>query len=109
VYFAEFDTRGLLRGDLAAQANWLQTMLNTGIYSVNECREVLNMNPIGPEGDQRYMQANLTTMEGIAATAASAGESEQPPAEPVPPGVVPAPEPPNPAPPAPTRSRRKKR
>ena len=109
VYFAEFDTRGLLRGDLAAQANWLQTMLNTGIYSVNECREVLNMNPIGPEGDQRYLQANLTTMEGIAATAASAGEPEQPPAEPVPPGVVPDPEPPKPAPPFPTRSRRKKR
>jgi hypothetical protein len=69
VYFAEFDTRGLLRGDLAAQGAWLQTMLTTGIYSVNECREVLNMNPIGPEGDQRYMQMNLTTMQGIAATA----------------------------------------
>jgi HK97 family phage portal protein len=74
-YFAEFDTRGLLRGDLAAQGAWLQTMLNTGIYSVNECREILNMNPIGPEGDQRYMQANLTTMEGIASDAAGiAGE-----------------------------------
>jgi len=74
-YFAEFDTRGLLRGDLAAQANWLQTMLNTGIYSINECREVLNMNPIGPDGDQRYMQMNLTTMQGIAAEAAgNAGE-----------------------------------
>jgi HK97 family phage portal protein len=68
-YFAEFDTRGLLRGDLAAQGAWLQTMLTTGIYSVNECREVLNMNPIGPEGDQRYMQMNLTTMQGIAAEA----------------------------------------
>jgi len=74
-YFAEFDTRGLLRGDLAAQGSWLQTMLATGIYSVNECREVLNMNPIGPEGDQRYMQMNLTTMQGIAAEAAgNAGE-----------------------------------
>jgi HK97 family phage portal protein len=70
VYFAEFDTRGLLRGDLAAQANWLTSMMNLGIYSVNEAREVLNMNPIGPEGDQRYMQMNLTTMQGIAATAA---------------------------------------
>jgi hypothetical protein len=76
VYFAEFDTRGLLRGDLAAQANWLQTMLNTGIYSINECREVLNMNPIGPDGDQRYMQMNLTTMQGIAATAAAGNAGE---------------------------------
>jgi HK97 family phage portal protein len=75
IFFAEFDTRGLLRGDLAAQANWLQTMLNTGIYSINECREVLNMNPIGADGDQRYMQMNLTTMQGIASAAAgNAGE-----------------------------------
>jgi HK97 family phage portal protein len=75
-YFAEFDTRGLLRGDLAAQSNWLQTMLNTGIYSINECREVLNMNPIGPDGDQRYMQMNLTTMQGIAAEAAAGNAGE---------------------------------
>jgi HK97 family phage portal protein len=81
IFFAEFDTRGLLRGDLAAQANWLQTMLNTGIYSINECREVLNMNPIGPDGDQRYMQANLTTMQGLAATAAVGNAGEPSPAD----------------------------
>jgi HK97 family phage portal protein len=63
-------TRDLVVQDLAAQANWLTSMMNLGIYSVNEAREVLNMNPIGPEGDQRYMQMNLTTMQGIAATAA---------------------------------------
>lgn len=81
IYFAEFDTRGLLRGDLAAQANWLQTMLNTGIYSINECREVLNMNPIGPEGDQRYMQSNLTTMQGIAADASVGNAGDPAPAD----------------------------
>lgn len=81
VYFAEFDTRGLLRGDLAAQANWLQTMLNTGIYSINECREVLNMNPIGPDGDQRYMQMNLTTMQGIAADASVGNAGDPMPAD----------------------------
>jgi HK97 family phage portal protein len=81
VYFAEFDTRGLLRGDLAAQGAWLQTMLTTGIYSVNECREVLNMNPIGPEGDQRYMQMNLTTMQGIAADASVGNAGEPAPAD----------------------------
>ena len=33
------------------------------------------MNPIGPEGDQRFLQSNLTTMQGIAANAAgNAGE-----------------------------------
>jgi hypothetical protein len=56
-------------------------MLNTGIYSINECREVLNMNPIGPDGDQRYMQANLTTMQGLAATAAVGNAGEPSPAD----------------------------
>ena len=56
-------------------------MLATGIYSVNECREVLNMNPIGPEGDQRYMQMNLTTMQGIAADAAVGNAGEPAPAD----------------------------
>ena len=116
VYFAEFDTRGLLRGDLAAQSAWLQTMLSTGIYSVNECREVLNMNPIGPEGDQRYMQMNLTTMQGIAATAAVGNGGEPAPADNLPQsytdnllaGTPPANEPPKPVSPAP-RARRNTR
>jgi hypothetical protein len=56
-------------------------MLNTGIYSINECREVLNMNPIGPDGDQRYMQMNLTTMQGIAATAAVGNAGDTMPAD----------------------------
>jgi HK97 family phage portal protein len=81
VYFAEFDTRGLLRGDLAAQANWLREMIGLGIYSVNEAREVLNMNPIGPEGDQRYMQLNMTTMQGIALDAAGNADTPVPAAD----------------------------
>jgi len=105
VYFAEFDTRGLLRGDLAAQGAWLQTMLATGIYSVNECREVLNMNPIGPEGDQRYMQMNLTTMQGIAADAAVGNAGEPAPADNLPQSYTDKPlnasPPPAPAPAAP--------
>jgi hypothetical protein len=39
------------------------------------------MNPIGPEGDQRYMQMNLTTMQGIAATAAVGNGGEPAPAD----------------------------
>ena len=119
VYFAEFDTRGLLRGDLAAQANWLQTMLNTGIYSINECREVLNMNPIGPDGDQRYMQMNLTTMQGIAASASVGNAGDPMPADNLPisytdellNGTTPAEGPVKPAGPVPRarRSTRKKK
>ena len=64
-YFAEFDVRGLLRGDSAAQAAWFQWGLNAGIYTINEVRELLNLNQIGAEGDERYMQLNMTTLTGI--------------------------------------------
>jgi hypothetical protein len=42
------------------------------------------MNPIGPDGDQRYMQMNLTTMQGIAATAAVGNGGEPAPADNIP-------------------------
>jgi hypothetical protein len=74
------------------------------------------MNPIGPEGDQRYMQMNLTTMQGIAADAAVGNAGEPAPADNLPvsytdnllAGTAPANEPPKPVSPAP-RSRRKKK
>ena len=34
-YFAEFDTRGLLRGDAAARASYYQTLWNLGVASIN--------------------------------------------------------------------------
>jgi hypothetical protein len=55
------------------------------------------MNPIGPDGDQRYMQANLTTMQGIAASAAQPQ-----------PAALPAPEPEPAAPPEPPAPRARK-
>jgi ADP-heptose:LPS heptosyltransferase len=31
--------------------------------TVNEVRELENLNPIGPEGDQHFIQLNMTTLE----------------------------------------------
>lgn len=64
-YFAEHSVTGLLRGDSAARAQWYTAMLQCGVLSVNEIRELENLNPIGPEGDQRFMQMNMTTLEQI--------------------------------------------
>lgn len=64
-FFAEHVVSGLLRGDSAARANYYREMLNLGIYSINECRELENMNGIGPDGDQRFMQMNMTTLQNI--------------------------------------------
>jgi hypothetical protein len=43
--------------------------------SVNEIRELENLNPIGPEGDVHFVQLNMTTLDRLAS---------EPPAEPSP-------------------------
>lgn len=54
-----FNVRSLLRGDLASQASFLQTMIDRGVYSINETRSYLDENTIGPAGDLRMVQANM--------------------------------------------------
>lgn len=57
--------KGLLRGDLTARAAWYKEMSALGVFSVNEIRELEDMNPIGAEGDKRLVQLNLTTLEKV--------------------------------------------
>jgi HK97 family phage portal protein len=61
-YFAEFDTRGLLRGDASARASYYQTLWNLGVASVNEIRSWENLNPV-ENGDTRFVQLNMQTLE----------------------------------------------
>jgi HK97 family phage portal protein len=61
-YFAEFDTRGLLRGDASARASYYQTLWNLGVASVNEIRGWENLNPV-EAGDTRFVQLNMQTLE----------------------------------------------
>ena len=75
-YFAEHSVSGLLRGDHASRSAYYVSAIQNGWMSVNEVRELENMNPLGPEGDRHFIQLNMTTLE-------QAGEP-QPAAEPVP-------------------------
>ena len=63
--YAEHDVHALMRGDSAARAAWYQQALNSGIMSINEVRAAEGLNPIGPEGDERFMQVNMTTLRQI--------------------------------------------
>ena len=63
--FAEHDVHALMRGDSAARAAWYQQALTSGIMSINEVRAAEGLNPIGPEGDERFMQVNMTTLRQI--------------------------------------------
>jgi HK97 family phage portal protein len=59
--------QGLLRGDTAARAAFYREMRAMGVLSVNEIRALEDMDPIGPEGDVRVMQAQYVPIENLGA------------------------------------------
>jgi HK97 family phage portal protein len=81
-YFAEHNVSGLLRGDHASRSAYYVSAIQNGWMSINEVREMENLNPLGVEGDKHFIQLNMTTLD-------KAGE-EPPAPEPVaePPVVV---------------------
>ena len=74
-YFAEFDTRGLLRGDAAARASYYSSLYNLGVASINEIRSWESLNPV-EGGDLRFVQLNMQTLEQANAAAAAAPAEE---------------------------------
>jgi HK97 family phage portal protein len=62
-YFSEHSVSGLLRGDHASRSAYYVSALQNGWMTVNEIRELENLNPIGPQGDQHFIQLNMTTLE----------------------------------------------
>jgi hypothetical protein len=61
----KMNINGLLRGDSAARGEWYTKMSNLGVYTVNDIRELEDMNPIGTDGDKHLVQMNLTTLEKV--------------------------------------------
>jgi len=85
-YFAEHSVSGLLRGDHASRAAYYVSALQNGWMSVNEIRELENMNPI-ENGDQHYIQMNMQT---LASVEDEPQQQEEPQPEVVPADVSPA-------------------
>ena len=82
-YFVEFDVRGLLRGDVAARSQYLTSMIDRGVMSVNEARAAESLNPV-EGGDSHFFPLNMTTVERMSAEpveAAPAVEESAPVAE----------------------------
>ena len=78
-YFAEHSVSGLLRGDHASRSAYYVSALTHGWMTVNEVRELENLNPIGPEGDQHFVQMNMTTLEKAASEPEPQPQEQQPP------------------------------
>jgi HK97 family phage portal protein len=74
-YFAEHSVSGLLRGDHASRSAYYVSALQNGWMTINEIRELENLNPIGPDGDRHFVQLNMTTLDQV---------GQEPAAEPMP-------------------------
>jgi HK97 family phage portal protein len=79
--FTKLNFHALLRGNTAAQTAHIKEMLGWGVYNVNEAKAYLDQNPIGPDGEKRFVPMNMQLLE-------KAGEEEPEPKVP-PPGSDP--------------------
>lgn len=64
--FSAINLNGLMRADPRTRGEYYRTMLNAGVFSINEIRELEEMNAIGSAGDEHYIQVNMTTIDAIA-------------------------------------------
>lgn len=65
-YFCEHALQGLMRGDQAARSQFYTSLFGVGVFSPNDIRELENMSPIGPEGDEYFIASNnMTTLKKV--------------------------------------------
>ena len=76
-FYVKFNAAAELRGDSTARAGYYRDMLNNGIYTINEIREMEEMDGIGKNGDQHFVSLNYTTLDQVGQqTASKGGEGE---------------------------------
>jgi hypothetical protein len=49
--------------------------------TINEIRELENLNPIGPDGDKHFVQLNMTTLDKVGEEQPAPEPSPAPPAD----------------------------
>lgn len=59
VFYTKHNFNARLRGNTAARTTFFTAMLDRGVFSVNDVRELEDLNPIGPDGDKRFVQSNM--------------------------------------------------
>ena len=62
-YYWRHNLNALLRADAAARATFYGKMTDIGVMSINEVRELEDLNSIGEQGDVRFVQVNRQTLE----------------------------------------------
>jgi HK97 family phage portal protein len=54
-FYVEHLMNAFLRGDMASRAAFYAQMLGLGVYTPNRIAELENENPMGPDGDERFL------------------------------------------------------
>jgi len=67
-YFFEHLIDGLMRGDSAARADFYTKLFQVGGITPNQICEIENWNPIGPDGDKRFVPLNMIPLEDAGKT-----------------------------------------
>lgn len=73
----KFNMNGLLRGDTAARKDFYHTMLQDGVFSVNEVRALENKNPVDG-GDVHLVQVNQYPLPSATAYGEKITQKENP-------------------------------
>jgi hypothetical protein len=79
--YCKHNVKGLLRADTTARTTFYQAMLDRGVFSINEVRDLEDMDPI-KGGDIHLVPLNMTTLE-------NAGKVPEPKPAPVIPALPP--------------------
>lgn len=62
-YYVKFNMNALLRGDSAARAAFYREMFGLAGITANQICALEDMDPIGPDGDARFVSTNLQSLE----------------------------------------------
>ena len=57
--YTRMNADALMRGDTKSRGEYYRTLWNMGAISINEIRTLEDMNPIGEDGDQRFVPLNM--------------------------------------------------
>ena len=61
--YSKHNVTALLRGDSAARGDFYSKLFGIGGKTINEIRELEDMNPIGPEGDVHFVPVNMQPID----------------------------------------------
>jgi HK97 family phage portal protein len=65
-FYVKFNLNSLMRGDFKTRTEGYRTLINIGVLTPNEVRELEEFNAKGAEADELYMQMNMAPLKNLA-------------------------------------------